>query len=435
LASNQNQQGESAYEYAFEEVPKDKRKKLINLAIVLAGYPIALSNFVVGGEVGAGLTFSNAIIALLFGNLLLIALVILTGLIAFKTGLSTAFLSKRAFGKVGSYIFSIMLALSSITWVSLNGDIFSRLIKSTFDWWPIPVSLTAVIVIIMWLFSAYRGYKGLAIVSYLGVPAALILSAYGVYKVGITTNGFADVTKYVPSAPISFTAATASVVGGWIFGVTITPDVCRFAKRKLHVIIAGLFAFVVGCFAFQFSGALIAISTGEGDFTVAMSALGIGLVAFFTAVFCLWTTQDNNIYGGSLALQNIIKDSSFHGKIKHKHIALFIAGLAALFAASGVYEYILPITQALSYLIVPVPGIVIAEEFFVKKTKSNVILNKTALFSWAIGGISGYLSLTFNFFVPPFVAIIAAGIAFITLEKLVKKELTTRVPSKKEIIR
>src|SRR5699024_3278566 len=225
----------------------------------------------------------------------------------------------------------------------------------------------------------------LAIVSYLGVPAALILSAYGVYKVGITTNGFADVTKYVPSAPISFTAATASVVGGWIFGVTITPDVCRFAKRKLHVIIAGLFAFVVGCFAFQFSGALIAISTGEGDFTVAMSALGIGLVAFFTAVFCLWTTQDNNIYGGSLALQNIIKDSSFHGKIKHKHIALFIAGLAALFAASGVYEYILPITQALSYLIVPVPGIVIAEEFFVKKTKSNVILNKTALFSWAIG--------------------------------------------------
>src|SRR5699024_4668184 len=121
-------------------------KNLLSLMIVLAGYPIALSNFVVGGAVGVGLSFSNAILALLFGNLLLISLVILTGLIAFKTGLSTAFLSKRAFGKVGSYLFSIMLALSAVTWVSLNGDIFSRLVKSTFEWWFIPVPVTAVIV-------------------------------------------------------------------------------------------------------------------------------------------------------------------------------------------------------------------------------------------------------------------------------------------------
>lgn len=421
-------ENDSAYEYAFEEVPENKRKSLLSLTIVLAGYPIALSNFVVGGAVGVGLSMSNAMIALLFGNLILISLVILTGLLAFRTGLSTAFLSKRSFGKIGSYIFSVMLAISAVTWVALNGDIFSRLIKSTFSWWPLPVSITAVLVIIMWLFSAYQGYKGLAFVSYLGVPAALILSFYGVYKVAVTTGGFSGVASYVPSAPITFTAATASIVGGWIFGATITPDVCRFAKRQSHVIISGLFAFTIGCFAFQLSGALIAISTGEGDFTLAMSALGIGIVAFFSAVFCLWTTQDNNIYGASLALQNIIKDSSLYGKVKHKHIALTIAGLAAIFAASGIYEQIMPITQFLSFLIAPVPGIIIAEEFFVKKPKPTVLLNKTAIFAWIVGGVSGYVSLKFNFFISPLVGIIAAATVFILLEKVVKKAEKPEIP-------
>src|SRR5699024_11802936 len=124
-----------------------------------------------------------------------------------------------------------------------------------------------------------------------------------------------------------------------------------------------------------------------------MAALGIGIVAFFSAVFCIWTTQDNNIYGASLALQNIIKDSPYYGKIKHKHVAMMIAGLAAIFAASGIYEYIMPITQFLSFLIAPVPGIIIAEEFFVKQPKANVFLNKTAMFAWIVGGVSGYLSL------------------------------------------
>lgn len=418
-----NIQQDAAFEYAFEEVPMDKRKNLLSLTVVLAGYPIALSNFVIGGAVGVGLSYSNAIIALLVGNLILISLVILTGLLAFKTGLSTAFLSKRAFGKSGSHIFSILLALSAVTWVSLNGDIFSRLIKSTFAWWPLPVSITAVIVILMWLLSAYRGYKGLAFVSYLGVPAALILSFYGVYKVAVSTDGFSGVASYIPNSPITFTAATASIVGGWVFGATITPDVCRFAKSKLHVVIAGLFAFIVGCFGFQFSGALIAISTGEGDFTLAMTALGIGIVAFFAAVFCLWTTQDNNIYGASLALQNIIKDSKFYGKIKHKHVALTIAGLAAIFAAGGIYSYIMPIIQFLSLLIPPVPGIIIAQEFFVKKSKMNVLLNKTAMIAWLVGGVFSYLSLKFNFFIPPLVGILTAAISFIVLEKLVKREM------------
>jgi cytosine permease len=409
---------EESVEFAFNEVPLHKRKSLLSLILVLSGYPIALSNFVIGGTVGIGLKFSEAVLALIVGNLLLISIVILTGIAAYKTGLSTALLSKRAFGRSGSYIFSALLAISAITWVALNGDIFSRLIVETFNWWPLPVALTAIVVIFLWLQSAIKGYKGLEIISGIGVPAALILSAYGVYRVGQSTNGFEGILSYVPAEPIAFSTATAAIVGGWVFGATITPDVCRYAKKKSHVLIAGILAFILGCFGLQFAGVLIAIGTGQGDFTVAMAALGIALVAFFAAVFCLWTTQDNNIYGASLAIQNIIQDSKWKGKVKHKHIAIGIAIIAAILAAGGIYSNILPIITFLSILIPPVPGIIIAQEFFVKRSQMNRMLNRRAMVAWLVGGVAGFTSLQAAFLIPAVIGIIASGLCYILINLL-----------------
>ena len=51
-------------------------------------------------------------------------------------------------------------------------------------------------------------------------------------------------------------------------GDEVTPDVCRFAKSNLHVVIASIAAFVLGCFGLQFAGTLVAITTSSGDFTV-----------------------------------------------------------------------------------------------------------------------------------------------------------------------
>lgn len=415
-------QEDDIYENVFSSVPEEKRKSLISLTFVLAGYPIALSNFVIGGAVGVGLSFRDAVIALIIGNAVLIGIVVLTGLMAYETGLSTSFLSRRAFGQVGSHIFSVLLALSAVTWVALNGDIFSRMIISTFSFWKLPVQITAVIVILIWMQSAIRGYKGLQFISFIGVPAALIMAAYGVFAVGQSTNGFAGLSSYVPANPITFSAATASIVGGWVFGAAITPDVCRFAKSRKHVYIASLAAFIVGCFGLQFAGALVAITTGSGDFVVAMAALGLTVVAFLAAVFCLWTTQDNNIYGASLAMQNVFKDTKFNGKITHKHIAMGVAILAALLAALGIYSKILPVIKFLSILIPPVPGLIIAEEFFVKKPKNQEYLNWNAIIAWIGGGILSYIALKSNFFVPPIIGVVSSALLYIILSKVTDRK-------------
>lgn len=103
---------------------------------------------------------------------------------------------------------------SAVTWIALNGDIFARLVISTFSWWPLPVAATAVLSIALWTLSAIRGYDGLEFISYVGVPAALIMSIAGVVAVARTAEGFKAVLDYVPVAEMSFSAGTASVIGG-----------------------------------------------------------------------------------------------------------------------------------------------------------------------------------------------------------------------------
>ena len=154
---------EGAYEYAFEPVPEEKKKGGISLFLVLAGYPIALSNFVTGSAIGFKMSFAGAMAAILAADAFLIFVAVITGLIAYDTGYSTSFLSRTAFGKKGSSIFSLLLVISAINWIGINGNTFANMIVTNFPGWPIPVSITGVLVIFMWAQSAIRGYKGLEI--------------------------------------------------------------------------------------------------------------------------------------------------------------------------------------------------------------------------------------------------------------------------------
>ncbi len=369
------------------------------------------------------MTFADAMIAILAADAFLITVVIITGIMAYESGLSTAFLSRKAFGKKGSSIFSLILVFSAINWVGINGDTFAKMIASTFPWWPIPISITAVIVIAIWVQSALKGYNGLEFISYLGVPAAIVLTIVCVFFVGKESQGFANVLSYIPAEPMSFTAASASVIGSWIFGCVITPDVCRFARSKKDVVVAGFTAFIIGLFGLQLTGVLVATATAKGDFVSATAALGLSLLVFICSVFCLWTTQDNNIYAASLALQNVLNETKLSGKIKHSTVAITIAAIAAAFGFMGALKYLLPIIQTLSVLIAPVPGLLVAERYIVKNSKEAKDVNYLAIIAWIGGGIGGYVALKNNFFISPVIGMITAMILYTAISLAFDKKV------------
>ena len=100
---------EADQDYELKEVPLDKRRSFTNLAIVWTGYVFLITSMVAGGGLAAGLTFREIIITTILGNVFLGVLAILVSVIACKTGLTFALLTRHSFGVKGSRIASLFV--------------------------------------------------------------------------------------------------------------------------------------------------------------------------------------------------------------------------------------------------------------------------------------------------------------------------------------
>lgn len=413
---NQNNSN-AQLEYAFDSVPQGARKNGSVIFLILAGYTISLYNFVAGATIGYVMPFKDAVIACALGNIILMLVATVMGVIAQETGLTTTVLSRRPLGMRSSAIFSILIAVSAVNSVAINADTFAHMIKSTFISWPVPIAITSIIVVALWVQSALRGAKGLEFVSKLGVPCAIALVIACAVAID-NRAGYENVFNYMPKESITFAAGSASFVGTWIFGCIVTPDVTRYAKKKSHVFAGAPLAVALGLFGLELIGIMTAQATGEASFVAATAALGLGILVFVCAIFCVWTTQDNNIYSAGLALQNVLANTRYEGKTKHSVMATIIAVFAAAFASTGATRFLLPVTQTQSLVLPPIVGLITAEFFFIKKGKENKAINWVGILAWVISIAAGYISLIYDFLIPPMVGMVAAFVGYIILSKL-----------------
>ena len=426
------EQGGSEIEYAFGRVPADKRKAFGTILVILIGYCISLSNFVTGATVGSKMSFSGTVWSIIVGNGILAFVAVMLGIIGAKSGKTTLVLARNFLGKRSSAIMSVLIALSAINWIAVNANTFADMVLANFKWWPLPMWATAIIVVAIWAQSAIRGVKGLEFVSWLGAPAAVILAIAAVAAIG-TRTGFGAVTNYVAGeAQRTFAAGSTSIVGAWIFGCIVTPDVTRYAKNGKHVAIAAPIAVYVGLAMIELVGAMTAQATGNASFVAATAALGLGILVFVCAIFCVWTTQDNNIYSASLSLQNIFVDTKLEGKVKHAVLAVIVAVLAAVFAAAGAVKYLLPIIKALSVLLPPIPAMMIAEQWCVKNSKENQTINWVGLLAWAISTTIGQICINHNFLIPAVVSMVVAFFLYWGLSKALDKSWNKEATGKAE---
>ena len=176
----------------------------------------------------------------------------------------------------------------------------------------------------------------------------------------------------------------------------------------------------------------IAQATGNSSFVAATAALGLGILVFVCAIFCVWTTQDNNIYSASLSLQNIFVDTKLEGKVKHAWLAIIVAALAAIFAAVGAVKYLLPVVKALSVLLPPIPAMMIAEQWCVKNSKENQTINWVGIVSWAIATVIGQICVNRNFLIPAVVSMVVAFFLYWGLSKALDKSWNKEATGKAE---
>ncbi|MDI7247546.1 MAG: cytosine permease [Bacillota bacterium] len=354
-------------DYAVTQVPKDQLKSPFGLFLVFTGVLVCIAVIWGGGSLGNSLSFKGMAVATVVGSLILGVIGFLTAAIGGYTRASTYVILRHPFGRIGSMFAGAAVSgiACGIGWFFIQSWLFATVLQTIVGevlghvpfWASAPVA--AFWGAMLMTISAAYGYKGIAFLSYLAVPLFLIALGGGSYAAITEAGGFGAALKAQPAGTMTLSAAVTAVVGMYVAGATITPDISRYSEKPKDGAWAWFWQVVLLQPVLMLAGGTLTLLTPASDVAKAMAHLGIGLGALVLIVFGQWTTNDNNLYNGALAFAN-----TFRAKKVRVTITMgFIGAILASMTAAGVFgadPFIAFLTQ-LGRFLPPIAGVLIAD--------------------------------------------------------------------------
>lgn len=368
-------------DYALTPVPPEMQKSGVNAMLVAAGWIIAMSSLFIGGTLGLSLDFRRAVIAAIIGQLILSIIGGLMAALGAKYGVSTTLLARQCYGKIGAGLVGLILVITlGIGWYAWQCAFFGLTINTMFSdmsSFLFDIRVASVWGGVLMMLTAYFGYRGLSYLSYIAIPMITILCLFGATLAIEISGGFGKLLTAEPvGPPMTMMEAVTVVVGGAIGGAVCLADISRYVrggalKGGIWTVI-GYFAggaFCIICGSAMTLGAQIPGIGNMADIPGVMKSLGLGVGALLVLVVAQWTTNDNNLYTGSLGLVNVIN-------ISKKQAVVIMAVIAILIAAIGIQDYFVPFLIFLGTFIPPLAGVIIGDHWLVR----NLLLNENYTF-------------------------------------------------------
>lgn len=331
-----------SYEYIFSAVPSERRKATLGLICIMAGFSFSPSSLTLGMGLGRSMAFTEAAVACLAGNLLLFAVALFWGLLAWSSGMNGIALIKKHLGKKTAAWIACLMIFFLILWIGINGDILARLCIALFPSWVLPFSVTVVVMLLPVLWFSHRGFRSLSFYSRLFIAVILLLPLHGFFNSLIGGTGMAQLLAYVPQNSLGISKAVTMVAGNFALSTIMLTDICRFAKKKTSVFLC-VSAYAIILFFCNLSGILIAQLTGARNLSYGIYLLDMALPGLLWLLLCSYTTQNVNMYVGSIALQELLQQTVMGGNISHSIAVYFIYSAAVIMGILKIDRYLTPL--------------------------------------------------------------------------------------------
>ena len=350
-------------EFSNQRVPLSERKGWLNLLTVSLGYVFVVTSMQAGGNIGVGLNFRDAFLAILLSSVILAVLACVMGVIAAKSGLT-------------------IVAITTIGWFSIDAYMIGQSTNALFSMVPIiPVAILGGIGMTL---TALRGMKWMTYLSNLAVPLIIVFGTISMVMAVQSSGGVAGLMAMTQENPISFSKAVALGVGSYAVGaVMFTPDIMRFAKSAKTAIIVMIITLMLGNTFMVLSGAIGAVATGSPDIAMVMAAQGLLAPAFLVLVLNIWSTAQGCVYSGSMSLSSVTK-------IKRPYLVIGFGVVGIIFAVIGFYNYFGSYIDFLSATVPPLGGIFLAD-FLVTYRQDYPEMDKIELPTINISGFIAWI--------------------------------------------
>ncbi|QNG20487.1 cytosine permease [Rhodococcus triatomae] len=343
-------------DFPLDPVPPAYRQGRWQVAIVVAGFLFFTPTMVTAGQVAAPLGFGSFVLAAAAATAFLAVYITTLGWLSTRSGLSTVLLARATLGRLGGKWACLLLGGTQVVWYAITIGILGNLVAAAFGWsitWPVVVVGGIVMAV-----TAYYGFKGIEILSWISVPLMTVLCVWVLARAVGEAGGWPGLAGTGPSGePVSMGAAISMMIGTFISGGTQMGNWTRFGRTAAGTagLVAG--AVVVVQFAMLFFGGVGAISYGIADFAELLLAMGLVAVALVLLVANLWTTNDNTAYAFGVAGAELFERNDKRP---------FVVGgvvLGIVLAISGIADSILDYLVVVGVMIPPLGGVMIGLYF------------------------------------------------------------------------
>ena len=378
-------------DYSRRPVPDSAAVTGFKIAIVLVGAIITLPVFLVGAELGNALGLKQALLVFSITGMVLAVIAAACGVLAARTRLTTWVIIQYSFGRTGAKVVSAFIGITILGWYGATVDMFARavqIIVRDMGVEPLSHRFYLVVASVLMIVTAIFGFKGLDRLSKLAVPIMICLLVSLVYTAATSFELPADV-----KGAMGLAEGISVGIGGFIVGVTMFPDVCRYARSSNDAILAALLSFGLGVPVILLLAAIPVVATAEANFLKVILIVGLGVTGLALLLLATWTTNAYNLYSTSLVLATIVE------KVAKWKLVIVVGVVGTMIALMPILDNFLYFLHFLAVMIPPVAGVYLADYFWLhRQSYNNAVLksisayNPIAFIAWILGSLVGYFA-------------------------------------------
>ena len=405
-------------DYSRHRVPDEAAVSGFRIALVIFGAIITLPIFFVGGQLGHSMGFAPSIIAFVLTGVVVATVAIAVGIIATRTRLPTVLIMRYSFGRNGARLVSVIIGLAVLGWYGITLDIFVDAMQTLMLSFEISDPSDYIYLYpasALMILTAIFGFRGLDKVSIFAVPCMILFLLALVYT-AIGYSGFAAILNQTGRG-MSISQGASAGIGGFIVGVTVFPDLCRYARSERDAVIAASGGIGL-CGALVLILATIpSIAAQDSNFLQVLTLFGFGISGLVLILLATWTTNAYNLYSSSLVVANILL------KVEKWKLTVMLGLIGTGIALISVLDNFITFLNIIAISIPPIAGVYIADFYIARKQdysedalKRVPAYNPAGFGAWITGSLAAYGSnggvykLTT---VPAIDAMIVAAIAYL----------------------
>ena len=354
-------------DYALVKVPEKERRSMLAMFIEWTSVVTCVAAIWGGGALGLGGNATTVITAVIIGSIILAIIGGLIALIGGHTRVATYNIMRYPFGRAGSSLLgAICSGIGSMAWFTFQTWLAGVLISSMLPgYWFTDIVVATVWLGILMMLTALYGIAAIIVLSYLMGPMFILLSFLGAGAAFDAFGGIPALFAYTPANPVSIGTLITIVVGFYAVGMVIVPDLSRYGNKPKD----GAFAWASHIMLFNTSlvlvGAFSVMLTGSENIAAAMLTIGMGFSALAFFFLTQWDTNDNNLWGSSLAWVNTVG-----GRLTRRHWVVIMGIIGTIWATlvSAGYGASLTVLQQFGDILgklIPQIGAIMIADFFV----------------------------------------------------------------------